>query len=392
MKKRKRGIGTRAVWGGEERPAWEAAAGVPVVRQVAFAYDGLEEWRRVALGTARGHIYSRNTNPTVCAFEEKCRQVSGAEAAVGFASGMAAISNLFWALLSPGDRVVSIKDTYGGTSRMFLEFLPKWKVEVALCDTGDHDAIEEEVRRGCRMLFLETPTNPMLKVVDIRRLARAGHRAGALVAVDNSLATPVNQRPLELGADLEVYSATKCLGGHADALGGVICGPRALIRRIFRFREINGAALDPTAAYLLLRGMKTLHLRVQRQNESALRIARWLASHPSVEKVFYPGLPDHPAHAVARRQMTGFGCMLSFSLKGGMPAVRRVMKNLRVCWRAANFGGVETLAGIPATTSHVECTADEMKRLGIPEGLVRYSVGVEECDDLIADLEQALER
>jgi len=390
MRKKQGGMGTRAVWAGEGTPAWEGAAGIPIVRQVAFAYEGVDDWRRVVLGKAKGHIYSRNTNPTVCAFEEKCRQLEGADAAVSFSTGMAAISNVFWALLSPGDRIVSVRDTYGGTSRLFLEFLPRWGVQVALCDTENHEEIEAEIAAGCKMLFLETPTNPTLKVLDINRLARAARRRGAVVAVDNSLATPVNQQPISLGADLAVHSATKCLGGHADALGGVVCGRKDLVERIFRFREIHGAALDPTAAYLLLRGMKTLHLRVAQQNESAMRIARYLSRHPAVEQVFYPGLPSHRGHEIACRQMSGFGCMLSFSLRGGLPAVKELLKRLRTCWRAANFGGVETLVGIPATTSHVECTAEEMKKLGIPEGLVRYSVGVEDCDDLLADLAQAL--
>jgi cystathionine gamma-synthase len=194
-----------------------------------------------------------------------------------------------------------------------------------------------------------------------------------------------------LGADLVLHSATKFLGGHADALGGVLCGRKKLIARVYHFREINGAALDPMAAYLLLRGMKTLHLRVARQNESALRIARFLSRHPRVQKVFYPGLPTHTNHYAAKKQMRGFGGVLSFSLKGGLAAVKKMLPRLRFAHLAANLGAVETLAGIPATTSHVECTAEEMEKLGIPAGLVRYSVGIEDCEDLIADLRNALD-
>ncbi len=304
---------------------------------------------------------------------------------------MAAISNTLFALLSPGDRIVSIKDTYGGTNKLFLEFLPRFQIEVLLCDTTDHDGIEAAVARGCKLLYLETPTNPTVKVVDIERLAKAAHRSGALVVVDNTFATPINQLPLQLGADLVVHSATKFLGGHADALGGLVCGRRELVHRIFHFREINGACLEPMSAYLLLRGMKTLHLRLRQQNESALRIARFLESQPRVTQVFYPGLESHAGHAIARRQMSGYGGVLSFAIQGGFEAVHGFLPRLRYAHLAANLGAVETVAGPPATTSHVESTPEERAAAGIPEALIRYSVGIEETEDLIADLRQALE-
>ncbi len=244
---------------------------------------------------------------------------------------------------------------------------------------------------GCRLLYLESPTNPTVKVVDIARLAAAGKQAGAIVVVDNTFATPINQNPLQLGADLVLHSATKYLGGHADALGGVVCGKKQWSDAVYHYREINGATLDPMAAYLLLRGMKTLHLRIRQQNESALAIARFLESHPAVETVYYPGLASHPGHEIACRQMRGFGGMLSFMLKeNSFDAVRRLLPRLRYAHCAANLGAVETIVGPPATTSHVECTAQERARMGIPESLVRYSTGIEDTADLIADLEQAL--
>lgn len=209
--------------------------------------------------------------------------------------------------------------------------------------------------------------------------------------VDNTFATPVNQNPLSLGADLVVHSATKFLGGHADAMGGAVCGDTNLVEQIYHFREITGATLDPMAAYLLIRGMKTLPLRIHRQNESALRIARWLQAQPAVEAVFYPGLETHANHDIARRQMRGFGGVLSFMLRGGFEAVKHVLPRLRFAHRAANLGAVETIAGPPATTSHVECSAQERKAMGIPEGLIRYSAGIEDVEDLISDLSQALE-
>lgn len=391
MKNNKPNYGTLSVWAGEEEYLLQGATQVPVVHSVSFGYHDVDQWMQVALGEEPGHIYSRNTNPTVHAFEEKLRLLEGAEAATSAATGMGIISSALFAFLSPGDRVVSVKDTYGGTNVIFTEFLPRFQIDVALCDTTDHAAIEAEIAKGCKMLYLESPTNPTVKIIDLARLAQAGKDVGALVIVDNTFATPINQNPLQLGADLVLHSATKFLGGHADALGGVICGSKSLIEQVFHFREINGATLHPMAAYLLLRGMKTLHLRIRRQNESAMKIARFLQSHPNIEKVFYPGLESHENHAIARRQMRGFGGVLSFKLKGDdFDTVRKFLPRLRYAHRAANLGAVETIVGPPATTSHVECTHEERAAMGIPESLIRYSVGIEDSEDLIGDLTQAL--
>ncbi|HUH12457.1 MAG TPA: aminotransferase class I/II-fold pyridoxal phosphate-dependent enzyme, partial [Longimicrobiales bacterium] len=338
-----------------------------------------------------GHIYSRNTNPTVALFERKVAALEGAERATAFATGMAAVSNTLFALLEPGARVVSVRDTYGGTNRLFTEHLPRWGVQVALEETGDHEAIEAAIGQGCDLVYLETPTNPTLKVLDIRRLAACAHEAGAVVVVDNTFATPINQRPLELGADLVLHSATKFLGGHSDAMGGVVAGGRADVEPIFRFREINGASLDAHSAFLLARGLRTLELRVARQNANALAVARFLAGHPAVEAVYHPGLPEHPHHDVARRQMSGFGGVLAFSLAGGADAVGPLLSRLRLAHRAASLGSVATLVGPPATTSHVELTPGQRAAAGIPEALVRYSVGIENEEDLLADLRAALE-
>ena len=384
------GQGTLAVWAGEQTVHWMGSTQVPVAHGVSFGYKNIDEWLKVAQGKKPGHIYGRNTNPTVAAFEEKVKTLEGAEAATSFASGMAAISNTLFTLLSPGDRLVSVNDTYGGTNKLFIEFLPRFQIGVTLCDTSDHKAIESAIARGCKVVYLESPTNPTNKVVDLARLTAAAHRHGALVVVDNTFATPINQQPLKLGADLVVHSATKFLGGHADALGGVVCGRRDLVSRIYHFREITGACLDPMAAYLLLRGMKTLHLRIRQQNQSALKIARFLQTQPQVASVFYPGLESHKNHDIARRQMSGYGGVLSFVLKGGFAAVKKLLPRLRYAHLAANLGAVETIAGPPATTSHVESTPEERKASGIPEALIRYSVGIEDTEDLIADLQAAL--
>ena len=391
-KKDQAGLGTRAVWAGEGGKGWEGATQIPVALSVSFGYDSVTEWLGVAQGKTRGHIYSRNTNPTVAAFEEKVRNLEMAEAATSFSSGMAAISNTLFALLSPGARVVSIKDTYGGTNKLFIEFLPRFGIDVALCETSNHEAIAAAIAQGCKAVYLESPTNPTVKVVDLARLAAVAHRHKAVVIVDNTVATPINQQPVKLGADLVIHSATKFLGGHADALGGVVCGVADLVAKIYHFREITGACLDAMSAYLLLRGMKTLHLRIERQNQSALKIARFLESHPSVVKVFYPGLESHEHHEVARRQMLGFGGVLSFVVRGGFDSVKSFLPRLRYAHLAANLGAVETVAGPPSTTSHVESSKQERAAAGIPEALIRYSVGIEDAEDLIADLGQALDK
>ncbi len=386
------GLSTRSVWAGEESLHANNATQVPVVHSVSFGYKDLDQWLNVALGKEPGHIYGRNTNPTVEVFEEKIRLLEGAEAATSAATGMGIISSTLFALLLPRKRVVSVKDTYGGTNVIFTEFLPKFQIEVKLCDTTDHNEIEAEIARGCDLLYLESPTNPTTKVVDLARLSKAGRAAGAIVVVDNTFATPINQNPLELGAHLVLHSATKYLGGHADALGGVICGTKELIDRIYHFREINGATLHPMAAYLLLRGMKTLDLRIERQSSNAMKVATFLESHPAIERVYYPGLASHEGHEVAKEQMKGFGGMLSFMLKeNSLQAVGRFIPRLQFAHAAANLGSVETTVGPPATTSHVECTVEERSAMGIPESLIRYSTGIEDSADLIADLKQALQ-
>jgi len=391
LEKKHIGQSTKSIWGGEqEHELYERSTQVPVVHSVSFGYKDIETWHKVALEETQGFIYSRNANPTVRAFEDKVKELEGAQAATSFSSGMAAISNTLATFLKPGERIVSIKDSYGGTNVIFNEFLPPLNIEVSLCETGDYEQIEAEIAKGCKVLYLETPTNPTIKITDIKRLSMAAKKVGALVVVDNTFATPINQTPLELGADIVLHSASKYLGGHADALGGVICGNKDLVKKVHHYREINGASLAPMDAYSLLRGMKTLKLRVQRQNESAMMIAKYLQNHPAVEQVNYPGLESHPDHDIAKKQMIGgYGGMLSFSVKGGLEAIKKFLPKLEYAHMAANLGCVETVVGPPFTTSHVECSAEERMAAGIPEGLVRYSTGIEDVEDLIADLDQA---
>jgi cystathionine gamma-synthase len=383
-------LDTQAVWAAESGPFPYGAAVVPIVQAATFAYEDLDSWQAVALRKQAGHIYSRNSNPTLDVLEKKIALLDGTESATSFSTGMAAISSTFFALLSPGDRLVSIRDSYGGTNVLFEEFLPRFSIETRLCDTADSDAIEAEIARGCQLLYLETPTNPTLKVVDIERLSRAAHRAGAVVVTDNTFATPCSQRPAALGSDLIVYSATKFLAGHSDVLAGLLSGRADLVRKVHHFREIAGATLHADAAYSVLRGMKTLGLRMARHNANAQAIAEHLSRHPKVTAVYYPGLPGHPGHAIARRQMQGYGGVLSFVPRGGPAELAAVLGGLKLAQRAAHLGGVATTAGPPSVTSHVELTVAERARAGIPENLIRYSVGIEDVRDLIADLDQAL--
>jgi cystathionine gamma-synthase len=382
---------TRCVRAGETNHTAFHSITVPIVQNAAFEYeDDVDEWIEVSLYRRPGDIYSRTTNPTVRAFEEKVAALEGAEDATACSSGMAAINNTLLCLLRPGDVAVSIKDTYGATYLHFAQILPDFGVDCRIYETTDHEALEHGISQGCRLVYLESPTNPTLKIVDIARIATAAREVGALTVVDNTFATPINQKPLAMGADLVIHSASKFLGGHSDVIGGVVCGSKELVRRIFLWRNLTGACLSPHTAYLLIRGIKTLHLRMERHNRSALRIAQFLQGHPKVTAVNYPGLPTHPNHDVAARQMTGFGGVLSFALEGQFDALRRFLPRLKFIHKAANLGQVDSVAGPPATTSHVECTAEERAAAGIPETLIRLSVGIEDTQDLIDDLESAL--
>ena len=382
---------TKSIWAGETDPFPYNTTQPSTVNSVAFNYKNIEEWISVAKRDKKGHIYGRNTNPTVEILEKKVAILEGAESATAFSSGMAAISNTIFACLRPGDRVVVGKDTYGGTSKIFMKFLPSFNIDVVFCDTTDTEKFKSEIEKKCDLLYLETPTNPTLKVQDIQLLSNFAKLKKALVVVDNTLATPINQNPLSLGADVVVHSATKFLCGHSDAIGGIACGNKNIINNIFHFREINGACLDPNPAYLILRGMKTLALRMERHNENALELSDWLLKHKNVERVFYPGIVGHNGHNVARKQMKGYGGVLSFSIKD-QNAMPSFISNLKFAHAAAHLGSLDTVVGPPKTTSHVENTPEERKKLGIPENLIRCSVGIEHIDDIKNDFDQALNK
>jgi cystathionine gamma-synthase len=363
----------------------------PLVENAAFAFPDLESWRKVALREAAGDTYSRNSNPTERQLEAKVAALEGADTGLSFSTGMSAIHTTLFALLDPGMRAVSIRDAYGATYLHFTQILPRFGIECQVCETLDEAQILEEIAKGCDILYLETPTNPLLRVVNLAKLSAAAHDVGATVIVDNTFATPINQHPIQLGADLVIHSATKYLGGHNDLTGGLVVGSIDLIERIYRYRELTGPGLGPHRAHLLLRSIKTLGLRVQRQNENAMAMARFLEAHPKVGRVFYPGLESHPAHEVAKSQMGGFGGVLSFEVPGGLEAIARFLPRLQYAYMAPNLGQVDTVVGPPALTSHVELTPEERQKSGVPEGLVRYAVGIEDIEDLQADMDAALE-
>ena len=387
---KKEGPSTRSVHLTEHVDPSTRAILPPIVENAAYAFDDFDTWRAVALGERPGDIYSRNTNPTSRRLEEKMAALEMAERATSFATGMAAINSTLMALLSPSLRAVTVRDAYGATYLHFTQILPRFGIICEVCETEDHEAIESAVRDGCDVLYLESPTNPTLKVLDLARLIEAAHGVGAIAIVDNTFATPINQNPIALGADLVIHSATKYLGGHGDVLGGLVCGREDLVEKIFRYRELTGPSLDAFTAYLVLRSLKTLGLRVERQNENALTLARFLEGRPKIDRVYYPGLESHPGHEIARRQMSGFGGVLSFELKGGLDAAARFLPSLRYAYMAANLGQVETIVGPSALTSHVELSDEERAASGVPEGLIRYAVGIEDVQDLQDDLERAL--
>ena len=380
---------TKAIWAGETEPFPFNATQAPTVNSVAFNYDEMDEWISVAKGLRKGHIYGRNTNPTVEILERKIAILEKAESATAFSSGMAAISNTLFALLKPKDRVIVGKDTYGGTSKIFMDYLPKFNIDVQFCDTTNTEEFKAEINKKCSLLYLETPTNPTLKLQNIQKLSIIAKKSQSLVVVDNTLSTPINQNPLELGADIVLHSATKFLCGHSDALGGLACGNKEIIEKIFHFREINGACLDPHPAYLILRGMKTLALRMNKHNENALELAQWLSRHDMIEKVFYPGLDTHEGSEIAQQQMKGYGGVLSFSIKDEKK-IPNFISNLTFAHAAAHLGSLDTIVGPPQTTSHVENSAEERIQLGIPNNLIRCSVGIEHIDDIKNDFDQAL--
>ena len=381
---------TRCVHSGEERHGLSAPLTTPIAQTSVFVVPRVEDLRRYAKGDSGMYLYSRYANPTIAAAEEKIAALEGAEAAIATSSGMAAELIAVLATCHVGDEIVAMLDIYGGTVKLFEQVLPRCGITVRFVPYHDINNAARYFSRRTRMLFLESPTNPTLRCVDLAALCELGRKRKACVVVDNTFATPVLQKPLELGADIVIHSATKYLGGHSDLTAGVLAGSKKWMDLARPVMILTGGCLDPGCAYLLLRGLKTLDVRVERACRNAARIADMLQQHPKIARVYYPGLPDNDSHEIARRQMKDFGMMVSFDLRGGGRSAERFIDSLTLWYLAASLGGVESTVSYPVLTSHTGLSAKQLKLLGVSAATVRLSVGIEDSADLIRDLEQAL--
>ncbi len=384
------GPSTRAVHGGEPHIKPGSALTTPIMQTATYSFADTQELSDYFEGRIQREEYGRYGNPTQRVAETKLAALDGAEDGLLFASGMAAITTTLFAMLSKGAHVVVTDDAYRRTRQFLHQILRRYGVEVSTVPAGDYQRMEEAVRQTTRLIFSESPTNPYNRILDLERVADIGRRHRVKTVIDSTFATPINQRPIDFGIDLVIHSATKYLGGHNDLLAGVVLGSADLVGAIRELHGVTGAVADPFAAYLLIRGIKTLALRISRQNQNAQRIAEFLEGHHKVERVHYPGLPSHPEHAIAVRQMHGFGGVVSFEVRGDLNAASRLVDACRVPRIAPSLGGVESLIEQPALMSFYELSTEERLQVGITDTLVRYAAGVEDGDDLIADLEQAL--
>jgi methionine-gamma-lyase len=381
---------TQAIHAGEpNKHGVGVGVGPDICRTSTFTFSSTNEMKRWAEGKSKAYIYTRYGNPTLSIAEGKIAALEGAEAAVVTASGMAAISNALLGALRQGDEVISTAQTYGGTYRLMRDEFPNWGIGVKRAETS-LEGIESLATERTKVLYVETPTNPTLRLVDLNKAIAFAKKRKLISIIDNTFATPLLQKPIELGFDIVVHSATKYLGGHSDVIAGAAAGSKKWMDRIRHLIIDLGGSMDPEAAFLLIRGLKTLGLRVERGCSNALAVAQFLEKHPKVAKVHYPGLKSHPDHALAKRQMQGFGSMLAFDLKGGLPAARRFCDRVRLFLLAASLGGPESLVVLPIYSSHYNLSAEELARVSVTPGTVRVSVGLEDASDLIADLKQAL--
>jgi len=386
----RRGIGTRAVHAdGHPR---QGPLTTPVVQASTFVFDSAAEMRRYLEGDAdlAFEFYTRYGNPTLRALEEALAALEGAEAGLVFASGMAASTTGILSMVEKGDEVLASASLYGGTTKFVRDLLPRFGMATRVIPPAALARLSTVAGPKSRLLVMESPTNPSLDVFDIAAVAEQAHALGMAVMVDNTFASPFLQRPLGLGADLVMHSLTKALGGHSDIMGGALLGSAERIGRARDMLKVLGGCLDPHSAFLVLRGLKTLHLRVARQCENALALAVHLQGQPKVARVLYPGLPEHPGHEIARKQMSAYGGIVSFVLRGGLAAAERFYDGLRLMARAASLGGVETLVSLPVHTSHHGYSDEQLRAAGVDAGQVRVSLGVEDAADLIADVDGAL--
>lgn len=394
MENKKAGFGTVSIHGGSCKNPYGTLA-VPIFQTSTFVFDSAEQGgKRFALEES-GYIYSRLGNPTTTVLEDKIAQLEHGEAAVATSSGMGAISSVMWTILKAGDHIISDKTLYGCTFAFFNHGLSRFGIEVSFVDTADAEAVKKAMKPNTRAVYLETPANPNLKIVDIKAIAEVAHtNPNTLVIVDNTFSTPYCQRPIELGADIVVHSATKYLNGHGDVIAGIVISRKDLIDqiRLVGIKDMTGSVLGPMEAYLIIRGMKTLEVRMKKHCENAMKVAEFLAAHNKVAEVYFPGLKSHPGHDIAAKQMDAFGGIMSFELKGGFEAGKILLNNLNLCSLAVSLGDTETLIQHPASMTHSPYTKEERMEAGITDGLVRLSVGLENIEDIIADLEYGLSK
>ena len=394
MEIKKCGLGTTAIHAGTLKNLYGTLA-MPIYQTSTFIFDSAEQGgRRFALEEA-GYIYTRLGNPTTTVLEDKIAALEEGEAAVATSSGMGAISSTLWTVLKAGDHIVTDKTLYGCTFALMCHGLTRFGIDVTFVDTSNLDEVKNAMKENTRVVYLETPANPNLKIVDIEALAKIAHtNPNTLVIVDNTFATPYMQKPLTLGADVVVHSVTKYINGHGDVIAGLVITNKALADQI-RFvglKDMTGAVLGPQDAYYIIRGMKTFEIRMERHCKNARKVVEFLNNHPKIERVYYPGLETHPGYEIAKKQMKDFGAMISFELKGGFEAGKTLLNSLKLCSLAVSLGDTETLIQHPASMTHSPYTKDEREAAGITDGLVRLSVGLENVEDIIADLEQGLEK
>lgn len=365
----------------------------PIYQSSTFAFRSAQEGAEIFAGTREGYVYTRLGNPTQSALEREMAFLECGETALALASGMAAISTAILSIVSPRETIVSSRTLYGGTHKLFKELFPRLGLEVIDVDGTNTANIAQAMRQDTRLVYIETPSNPTLTIIDIAECAAIAHAHNALLMVDNTFATPYYQRPIEMGADIVMHSATKYIGGHGDTIGGILVGKKGLLDKVRGevLRDI-GCCISPINAWLLLRGLKTLPVRMERHSFNATRIAKYLSFHPKVARVWYPGLTTHPQHELAKKQMSGFGGMVTFELKGGRRAGEILMNSVRLMTLAVSLGDVDTLIEHPATMTHSTYSAEDLEGVGISEGLVRLSVGIEDVNDLIDDMSQALRK
>lgn len=387
-----RGFNTRLVHAHADGDPF-GAVNVPIYQSSTFAFRDAAHGAALFAGKESGYIYTRIGNPTIRALEDTVAGLEGGSGAIATSSGLGAVAATYLALLEAGAHLVSTASVYGPSRGLVELHLARFGVQSSYVDTSDLQQVQEAIRPNTRLVYVETPSNPAMQVTDLRAVAEIAHRQNCVLVVDNTFASPYLQRPLELGADVALHSVTKFINGHADVVGGVIVTrTEDLHRRIRPLMANLGCNMDPHQAFLVLRGLKTLSLRIERAQQSAMRVARWLEAHPKVAWVRYIGLPSHPQHDLVRRQMSGFGSMISFELKGGLDAGVRLMNGVRLATLAVSLGGVETLIEHPASMTHAGMSRADRIAAGITDGLVRYSVGIEDVEDLIADLDQAMAR